>query len=421
MKFVRTSLVWAVLVGWLPLAAEAAFSNYNSLLVGDLAAGVGGAGVALVGDASSMAFYNPATMAQTHGSAFSAAVGVYKKIDTVYGQNEEPTKAPLRVNQGFFRSLPASTGNVLTLGSYHLGLSIVVPDYDNFKGDVSTTLENTSSLSYVDESLWVGGAVASDIDEVSSWGVSLYYTARNFQRTVSDKSVDANQNTQQFSQEKTLTQNTLVAQLGYYRQVTDALGAGVVLRMPAYRVAARGSLFQTYTDVTTNPPNYQSTSNNFQDLQANAVIPGKLGFGLAYQWPSFLLSTEIDIYPGVSYFDFLDEAWAARVEHRTTTNFMIGGEYEWNEWFKIRSGFFTNFSSHPDPDPGVLAIQEDKVDMLGFSASFLLIAGNKIGYTFGGYYVGGRGRSLQRVNQQPQILVKTQHVFTMLVGTSFFF
>ncbi len=415
------AFVWMLLVVLPSNWAAAAFSNYNTLLVGDLAAGLGGAGVALVGDISSMAFYNPATMAQTTGSAFSAAVGVYKKLDTLYGQNEELTKAPLRVNQGFFRSLPASTGNILTSGDYHLGFSIVVPDYDSFKGDLSVTDRNTSSLSYVDESLWVGGAVAKDFNAKSSWGFGMYYTARTYQRTVSDRTVEVNRDSRQFTQEKTLTQNALVAQLGYYNQLTEALGFGLMMRLPSHKVAARGSLFQANTSITTSPPDNDYSSESFADLDANVTIPGKLGVGLSYRWSKFLLSTEVDFYQAVNYFDFKEEAWAARIEHRSVVNLMIGGEYVWSEWFKIRSGLFTNFSSHPDPNPDIAALQEDKVDMLGFSTNFQFIAGNKIGYTFGGYYVGGRGRSVQRVDHKREVLVKNQHVFTMLVGTSFFF
>ncbi|MBN8538659.1 MAG: hypothetical protein J0M15_16540 [Deltaproteobacteria bacterium] len=87
---------------FLALQSEGAFSNYNSILLGDQSAGMGGAASAVVGDTSAAAFYNPATLARLNGASFSAAVGIYKKFDTVYGEEEDFTKAPLRLNQGFY-------------------------------------------------------------------------------------------------------------------------------------------------------------------------------------------------------------------------------------------------------------------------------------------------------------------------------
>ncbi len=59
--------------------------------------------------------------------------------------------------------------------------------------------------------------------------------------------------------------------------------------------------------------------------------------------------------------------------------------------------------------------------MLGFSANAVFISDNKIAYTFGGYYTGGIGQSLQRGFGIYQKVSKKQDIFTMLVGTSFYF
>ncbi len=400
----------------------AAFSNYNSLLVGDKTAGMGGAGVAQHGDISSMAFYNPATLAQMEGSAFSAAVGVYKKFDTVYGQDEDFTKAPLRVNQGFFRSLPASTGNILQWGKYQVGFSIVVPDYDSFKGDIRNSLTNTSTLSYVDESLWVGAALAREFSSRSSWGFGFYYTARNYQRTVSDRTDEPGVGANVFTQERTITQNAILAQAGYYLRWSPNWSFGAVLRLPAYKVSSRGSIFESNTQFTATPPGYTSTQINQPDLTGSVVIPGKLGWGLTYYSDENLeISFEMDHYQGIRYFDFEEPSLASMIEHKPTTNVQLGMQYAFYDGFKVRLGAFTNFSSHHDPQLSDTRLQQDKVDMVGFSANAEFITGSKISYTFGGYYTGGRGRSAQRVDQKQEVLVKHQHVFTMLVGTSFFF
>ena len=63
----------------------------------------------------------------------------------------------------------------------------------------------------------------------------------------------------------------------------------------------------------------------------------------------------------------------------------------------------------------------DRVDLLGWSANVTLISKERIRTTFGGYYNVGRGKSIQRMNQEYQIIPKTQQVFTMLVATSYYF
>lgn len=139
----------------------AAFSNYNSILIGDQAAGMGGAYTALHNDASALAWYNPATLALLEGQSFSAAVGIYKKFDTQYGLAEDITKSALKVNQGFFRSLLSSTGSVVHyrdflneyLRDYTLALSIVKPEYENYTGYITPTADHKNTLSVTVKSL----------------------------------------------------------------------------------------------------------------------------------------------------------------------------------------------------------------------------------------------------------------------------
>lgn len=402
--------------------AQAAFSNYNSILIGDLAAGMGGAATSILGDSSSASFYNPATLASMEGNSFSAAVGIYKKFDTVYGENEDFTKAPLRVNQGFFRSLPASTGNVIRLEKYTLALSILVPDYDEFKGDLKKQDENATTLSVRDESLWVGGSVAQKISESESAGISIYYTARSFSRSLNDRTYPSSSRAQLYTEEKTLVENALVFIFGYYKKISEDLGFGMSLRAPAMKVASHANIFRSTTEVDTTVPSMTRPTENYVDKPSKVVIPGKVAVGLSYKPDStWLISADLTLHEGISYTDIEGEGIGSRVDHKAVWNASLGLEKAFRDWLKVRVGGFTNFSSHHEPNPDVQQLQEDKVDMLGFSANMVFIADKKISYTFGGYYTGGRGKSIQRIQQQYEVVTKNQHVFTMLVGTSFHF
>lgn len=174
--------------------ANAAYSNYNSVLIGLQAAGMGGAYTALYQDSSAVAFYNPAGLAFATDSSASASATVYKKFDTKYGDLDQFTTASLRINQGFFRGVPTASGSVLTYEKLNAAFSIVVPDYETFGGEIRSTANSVSLLNVLDESLWVGGGAGIRLSDLRpelphdiAVGISLYYTARNLSRTVRER------------------------------------------------------------------------------------------------------------------------------------------------------------------------------------------------------------------------------------------
>ena len=395
----------------------AAFGNNNSILVGDLAAGMGGAGTALVGDVSSAAYYNPATMAWLEGQSFSAASGIYKKFDTIYGEASDFTKAALRANLGFFRSLPASTGSVIHWKDFEVGLSIVVPDYDTYKGDLANKETNVTTLSMTDESLWVGGAISRKIDDDSSWGVTLYYTARSFSRSLSDRSYFSSSHNEFYTQEKTIAQNSLVPVFGYYHRFGSDWALGASLRAGSIRLGSVGSYFESSTNTQTTT----TTSTTLTDLSGPVIIPRKLSLGVVWQhFQDLTVALDLQAYEGFMGRDLEHPIAGSVLDYKSVVNASLGFEWAIRNWLKLRWGGFTNFSSFQTPTASGGYDQEDKVDQLGFSANLVLYSRENMSFTFGGYYTGGRGRSVKRVNQQLVEMDKTQQVFTMLVGTSFY-
>lgn len=405
--------------------AFGSFKNENSLVVGDLSAGMGGAAVAVVGDSAGAPYYNPATLAFLDGQAFSAAVGIYKKFDMLYGKEEDLTQAPLRMNQGFFRSLPASTGSVIRwekLPDWTMAFSVVVPDYEQFKGDLRNDGQNISTLNYTDESLWVGGSLSRRISPSESMGLTVYYTARNFTRTANDRTQVSANHSILYTNEKTLTENALVPTLGYYKLINDKWSWGVSARLPAFKIQARATIYESLIDADGGLGTVTQTSTNIPERAARVFIPAKLTMGVSWRPdPTLLLAADVSLREGKSYGEVVDYDKSIYLRHQAIWNAAFGVEKQFVEWLRGRMGLYTNFSSQPNPEEGKGMIYEDRVDMLGFSANFVFIAGQKISYTFGGYYVGGRGRSLQRINQLETVVPKTTHVFTMLVGTSFSF
>lgn len=398
--------------------AFAQLANYNSIILGDRSAGMGGAGTALLNDTSSAAYYNPALLAQSSGSAFSAAVGIYKKYDTQYGSESDYTQTPLKVSTGFFRSLPSSTGSVIRKGEWTMGLSILVPEYETFKGDLKSSNENTSTLSYTDETLWAGGILSHQLSEKSSWGLTIYYTARNFMRSIQDRSYPSSSEAILFNSEETMVENAIVPILGYLRRFDNGWNFGASFRTRGIPVNNSATYFESIT--RTNP--YSSTEINQNNLESKAFIPAKLSLGLSKGFDSGVeISIAGDFYEGLTYDMINIPSRSTHVVRRPIYNLSLGIEKSFTDWFKLRGGLFSNLSPYPDPDPTNKRHQGEHIDQAGFSANLVFVADNKIAYTFGGYYIGGRGRAMERIDQDYQIVTKSQQVFTMLVGTSFHF
>lgn len=402
------------------VAASANFTNYNSLLIGDQSAGMGGAATAMTEDSSGMAWYNPATLAKLKGQSFSAAVGIYKKFDIQYREDGDVAKAGLRINQGFFRALPSSTGSVIrpkqipALQDYTLALSILVPEYEAFKGDIAKEGDSLSTFSLITESLWVGLGMAKQVSATESMGFTLYYTARSVSKSVSDRTYVTSVTSEIFTEERNYTQNAFVGILGYHVDLNPEWKLGVSYRLPSLHVAGQGEVTQT-----TISNGAISTPVSDRGLETKARIPWRLGLGVARVLPeNWTMAADLNIYGPASYSDLESATMAEKIEHKQVVNVSLGFEKTWTNWFKSRIGFFSNFSSHPDPEISKVQGQGDHVDQAGWSANLAMKSG-QIEYTFGGYYTGGRGRSVQRINQVYEVVPKSVNIFTMLVGTSY--
>lgn len=397
-----------------------AYSNYNSVLIGSRAAGLAGAFSALSGDPSASPFYNPATTILMPGNSLSAAVNVYNKYETNVGEAGDFSDAPQRINQGYFRSLPSASSSILGFKSFSFGLSILVPDYDFYSGQVKGSGGTVSFLHRVDESLWAGTTFSARLTEKDGIGFSLYYTARSFSRTVSDRvSTGGGTGSIVTNEEKQITANSLVPILGYHRKLSETWSFGVAYRPPSLPIAGEGTYYKATT--TTSP--FSTVIINRGNLRAITKIPAKFSFGFAREIKNTnTLSIDLQFYEGLAYRDLPEVSEGAdQIEHRPVMNFAIGYEEILQEWLTIRFGVFSNLSSHRNPDAALGVRQGTNVDMSGFSANMTILTPQKTSFTFGGYYSAGTGQATEFIGQKIATVQESQQVFTMLVATGFAF
>lgn len=405
---------------FLPLA-NAGYGNFNSVLIGQQAAGMGGAYTALSEDSAAVPFYNPAAMTRMQGSSFSASVSAYQKLETEFSQTTEFLDNPRRINDGYFEPVPSSAGSIIALGHFALGLSVVIPDFNTFSGEIEASTDITSFLSSTDESLWVGGSFALNLSKKTSVGFTTYYTARQYIRSISDQ-LNSGSDAQVTIEEKSFTNNSILYLLGIYHQLTDNWSLGSSLRFPSIEVAGRGSYF--LSEINTNPSSVEQTSDT--QLLSNTKIPGRWNLGVAYKKPQkFTLSFDISYFMPVSYNDF-DISTSATdasdlIEHLATWNFALGGEYFYFPWLCFRAGVFTNFSSHPEIVDTSKGRGGDHIDMFGISSNITIHTSKNTILTFGGYWTGGEGQTIQLVGQELKVIERKFNNFTMLIGSAYHF
>jgi hypothetical protein len=149
-----------------------------------------------------------------------------------------------------------------------------------------------------------------------------------------------------FTEERNLTQNALVAIVGYHKDIGPHWKLGLSTRLPSMHVSGEAEVTQTtISNGAIQPPVSE------RGISTHARIPWRIALGLAHV-----------------------------VKNQSTWAF--------------------------------------DVSVLG---PMLALRSENIEYTFGGYYTGGRGRSVQRINQAYEVVPKVVNVFTMLVGTSYSF
>ncbi len=417
---IRSMGVLTAFICWIFTASSlrADFGNFNSVLLGERASGMGGAFVAMTGDPASTSFYNPASLSLAPGSSFSASANLYNKYDTSFTNTGNLSDSAVKMNRGSFQAIPAAAGTSLSYGTFAVGISVITPDYNIFNGDVSLDgdTNQTTFINLKDQSLWVGGNLAINFTEKLSLGITAYYTSRDYSRSITEQNVVGN-NTVFSYETKTFTSNNVLYVLGGMYRLTERIRFGSSIRFPSIQLSGDGSYYRSQLDTSqSNKANILTKPN----ITAQTIIPPKFSLGAAYEIPKvFALSAQLDSYGAVYYQDMDDSAAGEAIRHDQVINYSLGGEYYLRNWLALRGGVFTNLSSHPDiTDNGEM--QNDHIDMLGFSANVGFFTGNT-SITFGGYFTGGKGNSTVRLGQRVRVLPKTQYIYAMLISSSYYF
>ncbi|NLB60656.1 MAG: hypothetical protein GX806_06300, partial [Lentisphaerae bacterium] len=379
-------------------------SNYQRYMVGERAAGMGGA-VVSIADGIDAAYYNPAGLGRIKSNTLSISANLYGfqsyKIADAWFPDED-------FRSTSFISIPSTMGSVLKLGSNNtaLAFSVFIPD--------KTTLHEISAFprqdhfttySKDDQQLWIGPSIGSQITPQLSLGLSVFGVYRTYSEFQSIY-WSGSPTTLSLSQDiKAYTLN-LLSIWGLQYQPVDNWRFGLTLHTPQVAIMENGELQHQFILE-------QADSGSFyaDDLTVKNNVPMKIAVGIGqveedrYAWGldiSWHLPLSFTSLDGQSQEgDYLQE----HIRRQAVVDLNLGAEYIIQKKFPLRAGFFTSFSSAPDvsaDNPSSMP----QIDLYGFTCS-IGRRSSVLDANLGLNYLFGNGHDLgYDINNQDELVYK---------------
>lgn len=353
-----------------PPAAFADDYHYRSLLVGNRAAGMGGAYAAVSDDPTGL-YYNPAGIVYSDGANLSASSNAFQYTRTEY----ENAIGGSKWRRSSSTLLPNFFGAIQPLGPVTVGLSYAVPDSvnenldQNMYGLTSLGIDHyVVNLNQLDNTYLFGPSVAYG-SGMFSVGATLYGYYRHWEITMNqwvrkadtldeDDNVVATgakyQNTMYYED----TESGVRPILGFMFSPTDTLS-----------LALTGAKTFVLSQSATNQVSviYEGSSDDtrsnvsFADTDELREYPWTVTVGAAwYPDPSFMLTFDATWYSMTSNDDYASA--------EPTWNAALGCEYYLNRAWALRGGLFTNNSNTLTLKDGYVS-QDPHIDEYGASFS----------------------------------------------------
>ncbi len=361
--------------------------NYQNFIIGERAAGMGGAAVALA-DAVEACFYNPAGLALAPSSTISLSASLYgfHRLDVANGWF--PGEG---IDVDSFLSVPSTFGTIVKLTpDFALAFSALVPDkisindLDAFPGD-----GHFFKLSRDDTTVWIGPSAAWRFSPRWSAGVSVFAVYRAFSLFRDWLIGDYG-----FSMSEDVKYNdlSLLAEAGVRFDPGNRWSFGLMVQTPSTHLSGSSEYLLKGTAGGVFGANY------VRDGESANKLPAAVRAGAAWHVPrAYALGLDVTYhfpveYDRVSGVDQFGGSWNYPLERRGVADVNAGAEYYLAGKYPVRAGFFTSFSSAPSTsvDAGYLP---DHVDKYGLTLSL----GREVSNTsisLGLNYVWGSGRGV---------------------------
>lgn len=359
--------------------------HYNNILIGDRAAGMGGAYTAISDDPSGL-YYNPAGIVYAAGSNLSASANAFHMTQTKYNKAITWNDKGVIGGNDWVRSssalLPNFFGIVQPLGKGKVGFSYAVTD---------STLENQDQVftnipginRYVinfnrkDNTYNFGPSYAIKVNDRFSVGATLYAHYRE-NEWILNRYKDLPTGADWLNVYYQTNESGIKPIVGFMWTPIDKLSLG--LKMSQTKVFSSDVNVQKMykTDTSNTVTRYDLTINEKQEHPFSTTL------GVAYfQTSAFLVSGDLSYYAKTSDPNFGDK--------EATWNAALGTEYYASERWALRAGLFTNRANTPVINNGDNN-KLDHVDLYGGSLSMTYFT-RQSSVTLGGSYSYGAGKA----------------------------
>ena len=354
--------------------------HYNNILVGDRAAGMGGAYTAISDDSAGL-YYNPAGIVFSPGGSLSASANAYHITNTRYkgviGGNDWERKSSAL--------LPNYFGIIQSLGKGKVGFSYTVTDsiledQDQVFYNVPGHTRDVINFNKNDNIYNFGPSYALELTKGFSIGVTLYGHYRESQWIL--------------NQLYNLTTGEYEWGNSYYQ--TNEIGIRPIIGLmwiPAEKFSIGLAMSQTTVlnsttriQLVMKGAKYAANTVDREDITVNyrRVLPLTAVVGLAYfASDSLLFSGDFSYYTKTSDANFGDR--------EVTWNAALGTEYYITEKWGLRAGMFTNRANTSEINTGDID-KFDHVDIYGGSISITHFS-RQSSLTFGANYGFGAGKA----------------------------
>ena len=393
----------AAMVAWGSAAgALAGEANYQPYIVGERAAGMGGAVVATA-DGMDACFYNPAGLGGEERDSISVN-------GTLYGIQNFKTDDAAFPGEDFrissFATIPTGLSAVKKLKPGTVAaFSVFVPSQASAREiQAYANRQHYYNYSQDEQTLYLGPSLGQVINERLSLGASIlgvYQTASEFENLYwGDYSYTYTAN---YKYSVMALVGTLAAQC----KLSKEWSAGAAVTTPSFRLAGSGSI--QMSEVQGAAEAAGAGSAYYEDLDADNGLPTVIRAGVGWRRAG-IASAGFDVTHHLSStYDWMDgaqdgERVVLQQRREAVTDVQVGGEYILRQRHPLRAGFFTSYSSAPDLVPED-ASTPSQIDLYGVTASIGSIGKNVV-MNMGLSYVWGSGDAYgTRLNEAEELEV----------------
>lgn len=395
--------------------------HYKDIIIGERAAGLGGAFVALSDDPSGI-FHNPAGIAFAAENYLSVSANAYTTGSQQF-KNVFPGKDYTYRNRNFF---PALFGFTQSSGKGKLGFAIMAPVSDLVDQDDSITNDANSSdvrtltrrFFRQDSTYLFGPAYAREVAKDFSVGVSVLGFYR-VEKLIDNQlvQIDPAGTNKYFIQNSALERQALgvIPKLGLEWMPAPKWSVGFCMAK-TYNLATTGKyrLLSTKSgtgnDPVTPTGNFTNDMNSTgsDNVTAKVIAPYVFSLGVAYYTSKdFLLTGQVDFYSAEPFADY---------KVRAIYNWSLGAEYYLADWLALRAGAYSN-NARSKPLVSGAVNQLPHVNLVGTTMSLSMFRANS-SVTLGASYSWGSGQG-QAIFNNPAIQTVQQNNLTFYLSGSY--